>query len=143
MSNKIFIISVFISNIAFGSSLPITKIENVLTIQERKSLTTKAIDYLYKKGLDKDIATKRVEEALIGSNELNSILSKNILNTLNIDESALISYISTQALKNRKVDLSSYSTLIELAQKNSIILDKNMTTKIEKLSEMNENRKSI
>ncbi|ADN08704.1 hypothetical protein [Sulfurimonas autotrophica] len=145
MSNKIFIITVFISNIAFGSVLPKIDLQRVVNTKSTNKLTTKISTQLFNRGLEKHIAKAKVKNSLMHDDELNAIMAHNIVKTLKtVNEKDIVDFLAQSALRGKKVDLSSYSTLIALVQKSSqALLDKETLFHIEKVSLENESLKAM
>ena len=82
------------------------------------------------------------------STERNTVVELNHENNVKVGdklkESDIVSFIAQESLKNKKVDFSSYETLISLTQNNSqLLLDKELLAKIEKLSMLNEQVKNM
>lgn len=142
MKKQILIVTVLITNIAFASALPV----EVRDIRETReidvnrntvnTLTKDAASHLYNRGLDKNIASKKVLTSLVGDETTNNLMAKNVLNHLNeLKSEDMISYVSNCALYNTKVDLSAYDDLIGLVQKtNGFKLDELILAKVEKIS---------
>ena len=145
MSNKFFIITVFISNIAFGAVVPKIDFQRIVNTQHANKLTTKISTQLFNRGLDKNIATAKVKNSLLHDDELNALMVHNIIKTIKtVNEKAIVDFLAQSALRGEKVDLSSYSTLISLVQKSSqTLLDKETLLHVEKVSLENENLKTM
>lgn len=140
MNNKILFITVLISNIAFGAVITIPHTLNTTNTKETQNLACKSAQKLYDRGLEHNIAMSKVQNSLQDNMNTNEIMAQNILASLKgVKEADIVSFIAQESLKNQKVDLSSYETLIALAQQSSrLLLDKELLTKIEKLSLLNE-----
>ena len=145
MSNKFFIITVFISNIAFGAVLPKIELYKVINTQNANKLTTKISTQLFNKGLDKHIAEAKVEASLLHNEELNDLMVHNILKTIKVvNEKNIVAFLTQSALRGKKVDLSAYSTLVALVQKSSQkALDKEILLHVQKVSLENKSLKSM
>lgn len=145
MNNKFFIITVFISNIAFGAVAPKANLQRVINTKNTDKLTTKVSTQLFNRGLEKHIAKAKVKNSLVHDDELNAIMAHNIIkNIKTVNEKNIVEFLTQSALRGKKVDLSSYSTLISLVQKSSqSLLDKETLLTIEKVSLENENLKTI
>ncbi len=145
MSNKFFIITVFISNIAFGAVVPKIDLQRVVNTKNTNKLTTKISTQLFNRGLEKHIAQAKVKDSLVHDDELNAIMAYNIIKTIKIvNEKDIVEFLAQSALRGKKVDLSSYSTLISLVQKSSqALLDKETLLHIEKVSLENEKLKAM
>ena len=143
MSNKFFIITVFISNIAFGAVLPKIELYKVVNTQNADKLTAKISTQLFNSGLDKHIAKAKVKNSLVHDGELNDLMAHNILKTLKtVNEKDIVDFLTQSALRGKKVDLSAYSTLVSLVQKSSQrALDKETLLHVEKVSRENESLK--
>ncbi|WP_297439886.1 hypothetical protein [Sulfurimonas sp.] len=143
MNNKIFIITVFISNIAFGAILPIATIQKTSTQKNTSKISDKVSKTLYSRGIERKIANKKVEKTLLNNERTTDLMAQNILKSIkSIKETDIIAFISHAALKGKNVDLSSYSTLIALLQKSTgSLIDSDTVQTIEKLSNENEKLK--
>jgi len=140
MSNKIFIITVFISNIAFGAILPIATIQKTITQKNTNRISDRVSETLYTRGIEQKIAEKKVNDILENDAQTTDLMAQNIIKSIkSVKENNIIAFISQAALQGKKVDLSSYSTLIALVQKSSrTLIDTDLVQKIEKLSHENE-----
>ena len=140
MSNKIFIITVFISNIAFGAILPIATIQKTITQKNTNRISDRVSKSLYTRGIERKIAEKKVDDILENDAQTTDLMAQNIIKSIkSVKENNIIAFISQAALQGKKVDLSSYSTLIALVQKSSrTLIDTDLVQKIEKLSHENE-----
>ena len=140
MNKRILISTVFISNIIFASVLP-SQINQINFNKNRVGTFSSLISlHLYKRGLDKEIAQKKVSNFLIGEDFENDLMIHNILSNLDmLDYDSIVEYIASSALYSKEVDLSSYDTIIGMVQIINNNLDKLTLQKIEKVSL--ENRK--
>ena len=140
MNKRILISTVFISNIIFASVLP-SQISQISLNENRVGTFSSLISlHLYKRGLDKEIAQKKVSNFLIGEDFENDLMIHNILSNLDmLDYDSVVEYIASSALYSKEVDLSSYDTIIGMVQIINNNLDKLTLQKIEKVSL--ENRK--
>ena len=145
MNNKIFIITVFISNIAFGAVLPKIDLQRTENTKPTNRLTTKVSTQLFNRGLEKHIAKAKVKNSLAHDEYLNDLMAQNIIKTIkSVNENNVVNFLTQAALANKTIDLSSYSTIIALVQKSShVALSKEMFLHIEKVSLENEKLKSM
>lgn len=151
MKKEILIVTVLITNMAFASSLPIDvrDIREPREIEINKNttntLTHAATAHLYNRGLDKEIANKKVLKSLVGDKNTNDLMARNVLNHLNgLKKEDIVTYVSDCALYSRNFDLSSYDDIIGLVQKtNGFMLDELTLTKIDKISLENKQFKSL
>ncbi len=145
MNSKILFITVFISNIAFGAVVTLPYTLKITNTKETTSLVCKSAKKLCDRGLEHHVAMSKVEKSLQENISANEIMVQNILASLKIlKESDIVSFIAQESLKNKKVDFSSYETLIALTQNNSrLLLDKELLAKIEKLTMLNEQVKNM
>ena len=136
MNKRILVSTVFISNIIFASVLP--SHINQININKNRlgTFSTTVSLHLYKRGLDKSVAIKKVSESLVGEDFENELMIQNILTHLEMLEyDNIIAYIADSVLHSKEVDLSSYGTIVGMIQKVSKIkVDKNILEKIEKIS---------
>jgi len=144
MNKRILISTVFISNIIFASVLP-SQINQINSNKNRLgTFSTVVSQHLYKRGLDKEIAQKKVSNFLIGEDFENDLMIQNILSNLSMLEyDRIIEYIASSALYSQEVDLSSYETIIGMVQKINSNLDKSTLKKIEKVSLENKKIKQL
>ena len=144
MSNKFFIITIFISNIAFGGVVPKIDLQKVINTKHTNKLTTKVSTQLFNRGLKKDIAKAKVKNSLMHDDTLNDIMVHNIINTIKtVNEKDVVDFLTQSALRGKKVDLSSYATLISLVQKSQPSLDQETLLHVEKVSLENEALKTM
>ena len=145
MNNKIFIITVFISNIAFGAVIALPKTLNTITAQTSNQIARKSVKRLSERGLDDGVATQKVHASLENDMQTNEIMVQNILTSVTaLNENDIISFIANASLHNNKVDLSSYETLIALVQhKSHTLLNSSLRLELEKVSDANERVKKM
>jgi hypothetical protein len=145
MSNRIFIITVFISNIAFGGVLPKINLQGTVNTKSADKLTAKVSTQLFKRGLDKKIAKTKVKHSLVHDDILNDLMAKNVLKNIpSLTEEHIIDFITQAALQEKTVDLSSYATLISLVQKYATAqFDSALCFHVEQASLENERLKSM
>jgi len=145
MNKRILISTVFISNIIFASVLP-SQINQISFNKNRVGTFSSLISlHLYKRGLDKEVAQKKVSNFLIGEDFENDLMIHNILSNLDVLEyDSVVEYIASSVLYSKEVDLSSYDTIIGMVQKTAgISLDKLTLQKIEKVSLQNKKIKQL
>ena len=145
MNKRILISTVFISNIIFASVLP-SQINQINLNKNRLGTFSSLVSlHLYKRGLDKDVAHKKVSNFLIGGDFENDLMIQNILSNFNtIEYDNVVEYIANSALYSKEVDLSSYDTIIGMVQKtDGVSLDKLTLQKIEKVSLENKKIKQL
>jgi len=145
MSNKLFIITVFISNITFATVVPILDPQTIINTKSINSLISKVYLQLVNNGLDEQISNTKLNSSLLHSNVQNDIMAQNILKNIpSLKEDSIIDFIAQAVLREQKVDLSSYETIISLVQRHSTALfDKESLQQIEKTSLENEKLKSL
>ncbi len=144
MKSKILISTVLISNIVFASVLPVST--NQTNKNKKFNTFSNAISLqLYKRGLDKNIAQKKVSKFLVGKDFENDLMVQNILNNFDIvNYNNIIEHIAKSTLYSKKVDLSSYEGIIGIVQRvYTNPLDKKTLEKIEKISLENKKIKSL
>ncbi len=129
IKTQLFVITIFLSNIAFTTILPADALENfrdVTVTQEqneaaKNSLHNAAAVNLINKGLDVDIAHERVMTALAHSELEAQLLAQNIIQNKNISYNDIVEYVAKAALYKRKVDLSQPHELTALQQRSKSI----------------------
>ncbi|MDD2905536.1 MAG: hypothetical protein WBK95_08310 [Sulfurimonas sp.] len=136
MSKKILIITVFLSNIVFAAAVPVRASHNFVKNNTVQSLSSMATLNLHKRGLDKDLAQKKVADSLGENAAINNLMAQNITAGLEtITHEDIVSYVSDAALYAKSVDLSSYGTLLSLVQKSTTLALEGATLqKIEKIA---------
>ncbi len=144
MNKRILISTVFISNIIFASVLPSQINQINLNKNRLGTFSTVVSQHLYKRGLDKEIAQKKVSNFLVGEDFENELMLQNILSNLDMLEyESVVEYIASSALYSKEVDLSSYDTIIGMVQKINSNLDELTLQKIEKVSLENKKIKQL
>ncbi|WP_434637816.1 hypothetical protein MLC35_03405 [Sulfurimonas sp. NW7] len=145
MSNKIFIITVFIGNIAFGGVLPKIDLQGTIHTKSTNSFRAKVSKKLFEHGLDKKIAKANVDNVLLHDDALNELMTQNILKNIPLlKDEDILNFITHSALRKKTVDLSSYATLVSLVQKHAAaFIDKELISQIEQTSIENEKLKSM
>ena len=139
MNSKILIISVFISNIAFGAVITIpTNFANA-TVKTTNTLLQKSVKALCDNGLEESVAHAKVR-ATFGENLHSS--EQMMHNTLHIiselDEKDIIAFIAQNSLRAKATDLASYDTIVALLQHKSYkLLTPSVLQKAHKLSQEN------
>ena len=143
MNNKFLIITVFISNIAFAAVVPKINLQETVNLKNTNKLTTKISKQLFNRGLERKVIQKKLEASLIHNENITELMAQNILkNIQSLQEKDIVDFMAQAILKRKRVDLSSYATLISLVQKHSITtFDDSMLLHVEKVS--NENNKLL
>ncbi len=147
MNKRILIVIILMADVAFASplQLEVRNVRNNTEIKAQKDDIKTLVDAvsgcLHARGLDEDVASKKVFNSL----KLTDLMAKNILNHFGeMKRKDLIDYISNNALYNRSIDLSKYDHLIALIQKiNGFKSDKETLEKVEKISFENKNIRSL
>jgi hypothetical protein len=145
MNKRILIITVFLSNIVFASVVSVPLSQNSLKNSTINSLSNMATLNLYKRGLDKEVAQKKVAESLSGDENSNDLMMLNIINQLDmLSREDVINFVSNAALHGRNIDLGSYDTLLCMIQNNDKIpLEKTVLEKLQKIAQENQNIKAL
>ncbi len=125
IKRQIFVITIFLSNIAFTTVLPADSLEavrNITTTQEQNqetkiTLHSAVVSYLINNGLDDDIATARVQATLKHSEQEANILTHKIIQDRKVSYNDLIKYIAKAALHKKQVNLASYEEITALIQR--------------------------
>lgn len=139
MNNNILIITIFISNIAFGSVV-IPNSPKAVNVNKTNSISSKSIEQLYNRGLEEKAAKEKIQNSIAHDEDMNDTMAQNILNSIELlKEEDIVSYISKTALLDKKVDLSSYDTIVALIQNTpKLSINKDMLLKIEKITFLNQ-----
>jgi len=136
MKSNILITTVLISNIIFASVLP-AQINQTNFNKKRVGTFSSAVSlHLFKRGLEEEIAQKKVSDFLVGEDFENDLMIHNILSAFDsIEYDNVLDYIANSTLYSKEVDLSSYETIVGMVQKiDGVSLDKLTLEKIEKVS---------
>jgi len=129
IKRQIFVITIFLSNIAFTTILPADAIESFrdITITQEQNEETKntlhnaAVTHLIDKGLDADVAKERVEAALTHSELEAELLAKQIVKNEKSSYNDIVEYVAKAALYKRKIDLGKTQELTALQQRSKSI----------------------
>ena len=125
IKRQIFVITIFLSNIAFTTILPADAIESFrdITITQEQNEETKntlhnaAVTHLIDKGLDADVAKERVEAALIHSELEAELLAQQIAHTQKISYNDIVEYVANAALYKKQINLSRNEEVQALLQR--------------------------
>lgn len=140
MNNKILILTVLLTNIAFGGVVVVKPIRTNPKIKINPTFTNNAINKLYDKGLQRDVAIKKINSSLLHDATQTEFMARNLLQKFpTLTKEHITNHISNAALFNKNVDFSSYENLLALVQKNaSFYLDKKSLTLLQNVA--NENK---
>lgn len=144
MKHQIFIVTALLGNMAFGAVIPVGALRVNTQIRQLDSTTTLASMHLYKKGLEKQIASMKVKKILADNEALSDLMSRNIIHGIKgVSQADVVHYISNAALFDKPIDLGSYATLISLAQTSlNRPLSKGLRQKVEAVAVQNKNLRS-
>jgi len=118
MNNKILIITVFISNIAFGNMLPAKRLETNLISNYKNSFSRKVISHLNNQGMQMEAIRKKVNFSFNGSEDSSYMMAQKIMSTIpEIKEQDIVDYFANATLHGKKIDLLSYDNLVSLLQR--------------------------
>ena len=145
MNNKILVVTVLVSNIVFGTVLAVPSTLQTTKTKKTSRIAYKSTERLEKRGIERSVARSKVSAALENDEYTNELMAHNILKAIpSLYEEDIVAFISNASLKNQKIDLSSYETIISLVQHNSrVLLDKDMITTLEQVSLTNEKFKQL
>jgi len=145
MNKRILIITVFLSNIVFASVVSVPLSQNSLKNSTINSLSNMATLNLYKRGLDKEVAQKKISDSLSGDENSNDLMMQNIISQLDaLSREDVINFVSNAALHGRNIDLGSYDTLLCMIQNNGkLSLEKTVLEKLQKIAQENQNIKAL
>ena len=145
MNKRILIITIFLSNMVFATVIPVPSSQNSAKNNTINSLSNMATQNLYKRGLDKTIAQKKIADSLLGDENSNDLMSQNILKEFEaIKREDIINFVSSAALYGKEVDLSSYATLLSIMQKTTnIALEKDALEKLQNIALQNQTIKFL
>ncbi len=125
IKREFFVITIFLSNIAFATVLPVDHTETLrdtVATQEqneetKSTLHNAAVTHLVNKGLDTDVAQNRVAASLSHSETEAQLLSQQIVQNEKISYNNIIEYVAKAALHRRKVDLGKSQEITALKQR--------------------------
>jgi len=145
MSNKILVVTVLVSNIVFGEVLAVPSALQTTKTKNTKRIAYKSTERLEKRGIERSVARSKVFSTLENDEYTNELMAHNILKSVPpLSENDIVVFVSDASLKNQKIDLSSYETIISLVQHNSrVLLDKDMIATLEEVSLTNEKFKQL
>lgn len=145
MNNKILVVTVLLSNIVFGAVLAVPSTLQTTKTKKTNRIAYKSAEELEERGIERSIAKTKVSATLENDEYANELMVHNILKAIpTLSEEDIIAFISNASLKNQKIDLSSYETLISLVQhKSRVLLDKDMIATLEEVSSTNEKLKQL
>jgi len=145
MSKKILVVTVLVSNIVFGAVLAVPSALQTTKTKKTNRIAYKSTERLEKRGIERSVARSRISTALENDEYTNELMAHNILKSIpSLCEDDVVAFISSASLKNQKIDLSSYETIISLVQHNSrVLLDKDMIATLEQVSLTNEKFKQL
>ena len=134
MNSKILIITIFVSNIAFGAVLlvdfPSTHVESKKT----NKLSDQIVENLYNRGIDLSVAKQKLSNSLEGNEYKNELIVKSILKEFpNITHKEVVAYMSDSVLMERKINLNSYDAIIGIIQRNALSSSQDVYDKVEKI----------
>ena len=86
------------------------------TKQQSSSISSQITSTLYKRGLDEETAKELSQKLVQDNDELLSLMINNLINNSSLTKNEIINYLSKQALLKKRVDLSSYSNVVKMAQ---------------------------
>ena len=99
MNNKILIITIFVSNMAFGAVVDIEFPNYYIESKKVNKLSDHIVENLYSRGLDLNIAKQKLSQSLQGDAYKNDLIVKNILKEFpNITQKEVVAYISNSVL---------------------------------------------
>lgn len=125
IKTQLFVITIFLSNIAFTTILPADALENFrdVTISQEQNEETKntlhnaAVTHLIDKGLDANVAKERVGIALAHSEIEAELMAQKIVKNEKISYSDIVEYVAKAALYKKQVDLGTSQEITALKQR--------------------------
>ena len=122
---QILVITVFLSNIALITSLSADTVEffrDDYIIQEQSTKITNklhdaATTFLIDKGLNANVAQERIMKSLLHSKTEAHALAQKIMEQKGISYEEIVRYVASEALYNKRVDLSSKTEIVALLQR--------------------------
>ena len=125
IKTQLFVITIFLSNIAFTTILPADALENFrdVTISQEQNEETKnslhnaAVTHLIDKGLDADVAKERVGASLAHSEIEAELMAQQIVKNEKISYSDIVEYVANAALYKKQVNLSTNEEVQALLQR--------------------------
>jgi len=114
------------------------------TKQKANSLSSTLANILYKRGIEKDKAVEITKGFINENEELFTLMLNNLLNNSVLSQEKVLTQLSTMALQRKNIDLSSYGSLVKLAQQlSNTPLDKEQLNNLALISEKNCSLKKV
>lgn len=141
-TKQLFTLTLLATSLTLNAATPK---EYVLTYkQQTNSISSVLANILYKRGIEKEKALE-ISQNFIGKNEqLFALMLENLMNNSAHTKEKLLEKLSTMALQQKNINLSSYASLIQLAQnlqKNS--LNQEQLHNLELIARKNETLKEL
>ena len=138
MNKKILIITIFVSNIAFGAVLLVDLPNTYIESKKANKLSEQIVENLYSRGIDLSVAKQKFSNSLQGNEYKNELIVKSILKEFpNITQKEVVAYMSDSVLIGRNIDLNSYDAIIGLVQRNLLSFNQDVYDKVEKIYKNN------
>ena len=145
MKREILIATVLITNIAFAGPVSFTS-RNTRDLLEldsnqkaQKTLFKSASSKLVARGLDEDIANKKVSDVLLHSEKANAFMTRTLLQHLTtLSYEDIVTHVANSALYGKSVDLRRYEDIVACVQSTpNHLLDETVVAKIAHVSQTN------
>jgi len=135
MNNKILIITVFISNIAFGNMVPAKRLETNISSNQKSDFSQKVIAHLTNKGMETEAIRKKVNYSFNNSEYLSYTMAQKIMQEIpQIKEQNIVEYFANSALHAKKINLLSYDNIVSLLQRTDYrLLNKENLEKVQQI----------
>jgi len=135
MNSKIFIITVFISNIAFGNMVLVKSVETNISTNQKNDFSQKVTAHLNAQGMEIEAIRKKVNYSFDNNEHLSYMMAQNIMQEIpQIKEKNIVEYFANSALHGKKIDLCSYDNLVGLLQRTDYkLLNKENLKKVQKI----------
>jgi len=135
MNNKILIITVFISNIAFGNIVPPTKIETNISSNQQNDFSQKVASHLSNQGMEMEAIRKKIRYSFEDNEHSTYVMAQKIMQLLpQVKEQDIVNYFANSTLHGKKIDLYSYNNIVDLLQRTDFkLLNKENLEKVRKI----------
>ena len=135
MNNRILIITVFISNIAFGSIIPVVKLETSISSSVQNDFSQKVTAHLSEQGMEIEAIRKKVDYSFNSGEHSSHIMAQKIMQVFpQVKEQNIIDYFANSVLHGKVINLHSYDNVVSLLQRTDYkLLKKENLEKVQKI----------
>jgi len=112
--------------------------------QQANSLSTALANILYKRGIEKEKALEISKDFTSENEELFTLMLHNFINHSSFTQEQVLEQLSVMTLQRKNINLSSYSSLVQLSQRVSkTVLDDDQLKILELISQKNSTLRKV